>query len=280
MKKLTLLFLAIAFQLSFAQTNRFIYQVTMKPDANDKASEFTEKAYLDISPTKSMFYGEKRMLRDSLISRNIKTGNWDRSQFEDLRSKIDFLVIKDLGTQKTSIQQRIARDNFEYEEDRKMVWKILPETTKIGEYKVQKAETEFAGRTWIAYFAQELPYQDGPYKFSGLPGLIVKVEDADGDYSFDLQETKKIAQMAEFQTFGSTVKLKRTDFKKQLAKYEKDPIATIQSQSQGQGFGGGRGRGNGGGGGGNRTQDPQRQKETEKRMKDEIAKNNNPIEKE
>lgn len=273
MKKLTILILAFIFQLTFAQTNRFIYQVTMKPDANDKTSEFTEKAYLDISPTKSMFYGEKRMLRDSLVKRNMNTGNWDRSQFENLRSKIDFLIEKDFGSQKISMQQRIARDNYEYEEERKMVWKILPETTKIGDYKVQKAETEFAGRTWIAFFAQELPYQDGPYKFSGLPGLIVKVEDAEGDYSFDLQETKKIAQMAEFQTWGNTVKLKRTDFKKQLAKFEKDPMATFQSQ--GQGFGGG-GRGNGGG---NRTPDPQREKEREKRMKDEIAKNNNPIEK-
>ena len=113
MKKLTILILAFIFQLTFAQTNRFIYQVTMKPDANDKTSEFTEKAYLDISPTKSMFYGEKRMLRDSLVKRNMNTGNWDRSQFENLRSKIDFLIEKDFGSQKISMQQRIARDNYE-----------------------------------------------------------------------------------------------------------------------------------------------------------------------
>ena len=30
------------------------------------------------------------------------------------------------------------------------------------------------------------------YKFSGLPGLIVKVEDEKGDYSFDLKKPKKL----------------------------------------------------------------------------------------
>ena len=141
MKKFVIILLAIVCQLSFAQTNRFIYQVSMKPNANDKTSEFTEKAFLDISPTKSIFYGENRMLRDSLMTRMRSTQNWDRSQMQNLRSKIDFIVQKDFSSQKTTYQQRIGRDNYEYEEDRKMAWKILPETTKIGDYKVQKAET-------------------------------------------------------------------------------------------------------------------------------------------
>lgn len=262
MKKIIVLILVLICQMSFAQTNRFIYEVTMKPDANDKTSEFLEKAYLDISPEKSIFYGEKRMLRDSLMDRMRTTQNWDRSQFQDLRSKLDFIIEKDLSNQKIIYKQRIARDNYEYDEERKMVWKILPETTKIGEYKVQKAETEFAGRVWTAWFAQELPYQDGPYKFSGLPGLIIKIEDADGDYSFDLEQSKKIGQSAEFLSRGNVVKLKRKDFLKQQEKFERDPMSAITS----------------GGGRGNWKPDPQRMKEMENRIKEEIAKNNNPIE--
>lgn len=262
MKKQVILFLAFICQLSSAQTNRFIYEVRMKPDATDKTSEFIERAYLDISPEKSVFYGEKRMLRDSVIDRMRTTQNWDRSQFQDLRSKIDFIVEKDLTNQKITFKQRIARDNFEYDEERKMVWKILPETTKIGEYKVQKAETEFAGRVWTAWFAQELPYQDGPYKFSGLPGLIIKIEDEDGDYSFDLEQSKKIAQPSEFLSRGNVVKLKRKDFIKQQDRFKKDPMSAFTS----------------GGGRGNWKPDPQRMKEMETRIKEEIAKNNNPIE--
>lgn len=153
----------------------------------------------------------------------------------------------------------------------------MPETTKIGAYKVQKAETDFSGRKWTAWFTQDIPVMDGPYKFSGLPGLIVKVEDAKGDYSFDLKETKKIGELPKFrqQRGGSTVNVKRQDYEKQLQKFQKDPtsfinFSTMNAPPQGSGAGNG---------GGIRIQmDPQRMKEMENRLKEEQKKMNNPLE--
>ena len=183
------LFLA---QLSMAQTSRFVYQVTMKSDSTDKANATIETARLDISPEKSLFYGEGRIKRDSVMQRMRETRNFDRNAMQNLRSSIDYIVEKDLIKNITYFKTRLGRDQYTYEEDRKMDWKILPETVKIGEYEAQKAETTFAGRKWYAWFTQDIPFQDGPYKFKGLPGLIIKVEDAKGDYSFDLQQSKKI----------------------------------------------------------------------------------------
>lgn len=62
--------------------------------------------------------------------------------------------------------------------------------TKIGEFNTQKAETNFAGRKWIAWFTSDIPFQDGPYKFHGLPGLIVKIESADKTHSMELKGVK------------------------------------------------------------------------------------------
>ena len=59
---------------------------------------------------------------------------------------------------------------------------------KQNGYSAQKAVAEFGGRVWTAWFTKEIPLSDGPYKFSGLPGLIVKLEDDKGDYKFDLMK--------------------------------------------------------------------------------------------
>lgn len=278
--KITFIALFLA-QLSMAQTSRFVYQVTMKSDSTDKANATIETTRLDISPEKSLFYGEGRIKRDSVMQRMRETRNFDRNAMQNLRSSIDYIVEKDLIKNITYFKTRLGRDQYTYEEDRKMDWKILPETVKIGEYEAQKAETTFAGRKWYAWFTQDIPFQDGPYKFKGLPGLIIKVEDANGDYSFDLQQSKKITEFPNFDNRGGNpIKVKRTDFEKQEKLYRKDPVSFVtNSFSQGgapappQSMGGG----NRGGGGGFRM-DSDFRKQMEERLRDEVAKNNNPIE--
>ncbi len=273
MKKIAIIALAIMSQTFFAQKSRFIYQVTMKPDSTNLTNIKTENAYLDTDGKKSIFYAENTMKRDSLFGRMRQTGsfNFDRTQMESLRSNIDFIIEKDFKTGAKIFKSRIARDQYSYDEDRTMEWKILPETAKIGDYKTQKAETNFGGRTWYAWFTMDVPFQDGPYKFSGLPGLIVKAEDAKGDYSFDLKETKKIPETADFQQRGSVITLKREDYTKQWEKYRKDPESFM---NQGRNFGGGNRGGNSGG----FQPNQQQMKEMRERIKKEIQSSNNPIE--
>ncbi|MCQ9641233.1 GLPGLI family protein [Chryseobacterium sp. WG14] len=283
MKKLGIIVFAVFMQHISAQTNRFVYQVTMKPNAENKTDIKTENAYLDISPEKSVFYSENRIKRDSIMQKAFQggggRGSINRDQMENLRTNMSYSVEKDKINQKTYFKDRIGRDSYSYEEDRPLNWKISSETTKIGEYKVQKAETDFGGRKWTAWFTTDLPYQDGPYKFGGLPGLIVKVEDDRGDYSFDLMKNFKIAEFPVLNQFGSPIKVKRADFVKQQQKFKTDPAA-FMSQSGGQGgfsttmrVGGGRGPGGGG------NQNPaDMKKRMEERVKEEAKKNSNPIE--
>lgn len=255
----------------FSQNSRFIYQVSMKPDSTNRGEIKNELARLDVSPEKSIFYGEKRVQRDSLMEKMRATRNFDRNAMQNLRSNIDFIIEKDFSKETTTFKGRIGRDQYEYEEDRKMDWKILPQTLKIGEYEAQKAITNFGGRKWIAWFTQEIPLQDGPYKFRGLPGLIIKVEDEKGDYSFDLMQTKKITDFPSFENRTTPIKVKRVAYEKQESSFKKDPLTYI-TNAFGQG-------GAGGHGGGIRMQlDPDDRKQMEDRLKEEVRKNNNPIE--
>jgi len=276
MKKLGILAVALLAQVTFAQTNRFVYQVTSKPDINNKSDIKTENAYLDISAEKSMFYSENRIKRDSVMKANFQSGGargFNREQMDGLRTNINYSIEKNKKDQKIIYKDRLGRDQYSCEEDRPLNWKILSETTKIGDYKVQKAETDFGGRKWTAWFTTDLPYQDGPYKFSGLPGLVVKAEDSTGDYSFDLMKNYKISDFPEMVTFGNVMKVKRTDYVKQQEKYKTDPASFMNSQ-----------RGGGGisapmriGGGGNQNPADMR-KRMEERAKEEAKRNSNPIE--
>jgi len=277
MKKLGILAIVLLAQVSFAQTNRFVYQVTSKPDITNKNDIKTENAYLDISAEKSMFYSENRIKRDSVMQANRQSGGargFNREQMDGLRTNINYSIEKNKKDQKTFYKERLGRDQYSYEEDRPLNWKILSETTKIGDYKVQKAETDFGGRKWTAWFTTDLPYQDGPYKFNGLPGLVVKAEDSTGDYSFDLMKNYKISDFPEMTTFGNVIKVKRTDYVKQQEKFKADPMSFLGSQRGGGGNSSPRSQGGGGGNGFS----PEVRKRIQDGVKDEIKKSSNPIE--
>jgi GLPGLI family protein len=66
-------------------------------------------------------------------------------------------------------------------------WKILPgKDSLILGLPCKLAATSFAGREYFAWFTPEIPISDGPYKFSGLPGLIVSVSDVEKQHRFEL----------------------------------------------------------------------------------------------
>lgn len=71
-------------------------------------------------------------------------------------------------------------------------WKIHPKTTKIGNFMVQRATTSFGGRDWEAWFAKDIPFSEGPYKFRGLPGLILQIKDSKNHYIFNFVESKNL----------------------------------------------------------------------------------------
>jgi len=76
---------------------------------------------------------------------------------------------------------------YRYEEPiEKFNWKITQQIDTIAGYECQSATCTFRGREYTAWFTKEVPVNAGPYKFRGLPGLIVKLYDKMGDYCWTL----------------------------------------------------------------------------------------------
>ncbi len=69
-------------------------------------------------------------------------------------------------------------------------WKIKNKFKKIGKYKCQKAVGNFRGRTYIAWFTEEIPLPYGPWKLFGLPGLILEAKDSEKMFKAEFKSIK------------------------------------------------------------------------------------------
>jgi GLPGLI family protein len=56
----------------------------------------------------------------------------------------------------------------------------------ISNLSCRKAEGNFRGRQYIAWFSEQYPTKAGPWKLAGLPGLIIEAEDSDGAVKYSL----------------------------------------------------------------------------------------------
>ena len=103
-------------------------------------------------------------------------------------------------------------------------WQILSESKEILGYKCQKAQGEFRGRKYIAWFAPSIPISDGPWKFCGLPGLILAVEDTDKYFVFTCIDIKNNqSQPIRFWTYPHT-KSSREKLRTIIQRMHKQPI--------------------------------------------------------
>ena len=63
-------------------------------------------------------------------------------------------------------------------------WQLIDSTKQVGSYTCQLAKTICYGRTYYAWYTSEIPSDKGPWKLSGLPGLIIYAFDYDKAYQW------------------------------------------------------------------------------------------------
>ncbi|EJL71844.1 GLPGLI family protein [Chryseobacterium populi] len=297
MKNNILLFLFFSI-FTNAQINRFFYEYKFIPDSNDKADVKKEMMLLDIDKNGSSYYSRDKFVADSTsqadLEKQIKGGsgniNINRSERP---GQVSYKVTKQYPDFKTYLFTRVSTDQYKVKEDAKPEWKILSDKQKIGEYNAQKATTSFGGREWTAWFTTDIPFQDGPYKFYGLPGLIVKIEDSTGSHIMTLVGNKTIQSPAAAEKQiempqnvrvlgmgGKEIEVTKDQYKKVWKAYVNDPSKNMREMMM---------RNSGDSNtkvafkvrtsDGKEISDPNQVfREMEKRTKESLKKNNNPIE--
>lgn len=102
-----------------------------------------------------------------------------------INSKKPYTLIKDYKKNILlfNVKYGILRDTLN-----KINWHIVPGAKTIVGYKCKMAEASFRGREYIAYFCPEIPISDGPFKFQGLPGLILEIYSKDNFIKYSALE--------------------------------------------------------------------------------------------
>ncbi len=183
--KISMFFLTfICFWLQ-SQTHRFIYELKYKYDSLSTDYQ-AENMVLDITKKDVKFYDYPYLKFDSI---NRKTGSNIQTS-----SQTNQRIIRKLNSIENKQFLSLDFDYFVISTVDKINWKIEKETSNLSQYPIQKATAIFGGRKWIAWFTTAIPFNEGPYKFNGLPGLIVKIYDSKNNFIYTLIENKTLSE--------------------------------------------------------------------------------------
>ncbi len=203
---------------------RVSYKLTYKLDSTDLESSKSEIMWL--------FAGAA--LKDSMSVNvsvaDIGSERW-KSKMEASKTEFDYKIFKDKEANKIGYGIKLISDKLYYTEDLDQIkWEIQADAKEISGYQVQKATTSFAGRDYIAWFTPEIPLSDGPYKFAGLPGLILELQDTEAEYVFEFGGFEELADPLENQNFSEKYKeVKKKELLDLVSTYESDPISYVNN---------------------------------------------------
>ncbi|MCX8532202.1 GLPGLI family protein [Chryseobacterium luquanense] len=232
MKLLTTFSLLLIATLANAQNKRFIYEYQFIPDSTNVSEVKSEMMNLDVSDEGSQFYSYDKYSSDSLrraeIRKMASSGGAISISADAGKGSVKYKISKKYPGYNVFFHNRVLLDNYKVAEERKINWKISSEKQKIGEWNTQKAETDFSGRHWTAWFTSDIPIQDGPYKFHGLPGLIVKLEDKTKSHIFNLQGIKNIEELSKDIISDKNISINQKQYDKLIRDFEKDPTSGLK----------------------------------------------------
>lgn len=166
------------------------YDMEALTDLSKPDQPIKETMRLDIGRKSSRFYSYTAAVRDSVLKADMDNGastetiSQHAEQYKSVWSEQTFKGYPE-GHMTTldEIAGDISRLRCE-EKEEKPEWKLTADTLTLLGYRCTRATTQFKGRQWTAWFTPDIPVSEGPWKLCGLPGMILKAEDAERHYRF------------------------------------------------------------------------------------------------
>lgn len=169
--------------------NKHVVKDTLQPDQ----SYIDTEMILRLGNTTSMWVSPLKLWADSLRVNNFnlheqlyyEQNPFGSTEYKPLGGFEREYVFKNMPKGKITVYQGFDLGSWIYSEEiEPQSWNYIDSTSVILGYECQLAECYFRGRQWFAWYAMDIPLSDGPWKLSGLPGLILDAYDNKRHYQF------------------------------------------------------------------------------------------------
>lgn len=169
------------------------YNVSIVNNPEEPEKQVKDVVILQIGNNSSKSYSNLLYQADSTAAALLKKGAKSIPLFQDVVPPV--IVYKNYPNGVNTVVYRtfLSGPIFKYKEVIPEInWNLLPDKKTILGYTCQKATAFFRGRTYEAWFTPQIPLKEGPYKFDGLPGLILQIMDTQKHYIFDCVGIEKV----------------------------------------------------------------------------------------
>lgn len=130
-----------------------------------------------------LYFNQYESMVKRITVRQVGTDTTVKLDKRNLTNAIDlyknFTTRQIISTESAFFQKVVLKDTLA-----EFKWKTFSDIKLIGTFRCQKAETDFRGRHYTAWFTPEIPVSNGPWKLHGLPGLILEAYDSQGYVRF------------------------------------------------------------------------------------------------
>ncbi len=204
-----------------------------------RGSEQNHQMILLANTTYSKFYNPITEYLDSLEStpegrdtyNQMKMAAFTSGKIKDVPKRAVPMYIFKNKDGNTEVFDGNITSMFRYTEPYEaQTWEIGDSTKNILGYECLMASSDYHGRHWTAWFSPDIPIQDGPWKLSGLPGLILEAQEESGQHHFIATginaTTKPITPNLGADNYERT---DRISMLKALRKFEDNPIAGLSA---------------------------------------------------
>lgn len=204
------------------------YNVLFVNDTLQKEKKENDTEILEIGKRISHCYSYLLFQQDSLITALKKKGV---AAFPGLKKYIipeELFIYSGKNQIESCYRTPSSLPCYSYQETIPDIrWNLCDEYKSILEYKCQKATCSFRGRSYIAWYTSDIPLKMGPYKFSGLPGLILSISDTNKEYNWECVGLARGNNKTTVNKYTSTVKkniiVGRDRVRKDIQRFCQDP---------------------------------------------------------